>query len=495
MASSVRRLPMVLAALALAGCGTVIQPNLGPDTAKRDAYDATPTLPNAIAVGISMRDRYLDKIDGQIAWERGIGVGLIGATTIAADMAMRGVGRSEVLGLGLAGAALYTSSNWLFSKPQQLIYAAGASAVQCALDVTQPWHMAEAARPDLRAEVAQIRQGVTEIDQILAKRSGTPSPAEQAARAAVQRARELLPKTTEWFQAIDGAGAALRSSLMAIQLQVTDAYLANSPNLPGLVEQLGKSLPATGSKIVGVPLAPATVKTSAVKGQDELERKAEALDSLVTSVDRSLSSIDLTPDPARLKLCKVDLRQVGLALQHTPAGALAVRPGSAATVVVSGGALPYRAEWIGTRPPDSVALKIETGQGFVTVDAKPGTPSNKYKLLVLDAGAGRDMIDVVIGDGGGAAPSSPAPVVARTAGTASAPDPTVRKVQQRLMAEGITSVSIGGVSQPLSVDGRTGPVTFEAIRAYFRKQGSQENQIPKDNGKLLKDAISTFGIQ
>ncbi|NMQ29790.1 hypothetical protein E4Q23_19700 [Candidatus Accumulibacter phosphatis] len=497
MAPPIQRLLLVLLALALTACATVIQPNLGPDIIARQAYDAAPTLSNAIALGTSMRDRYLDKIESQVAWERGVGVGLIGAATIAADLAIRGVGSSEVLGLGLAGAALYTGNNWLFSKPQQMIYAAGASAVQCALDVMQPWQLANASRPDLRANVARIALATAEIENVLATRTGRPpTPAETIARSAVERAHAVLPPAKELLNAFDGAAVALRSSLMAIQFQVTNAYLANSPSIQGLVDQLGKSLPATGSKIIGVslPSVAESKNTSAVGGQDELAGKAKVLNALVSAVAESIVTVDIHPNEDKLKLCNVDLRQAGLAMKHSPPGALAVQPGGAATVVVSGGVLPYRAEWIGTRPPDGVALKIESGQGFVTVEARAGTKPGKYQLLVLDAGPSRDAIEVAIGDGGGATPSPASPVV-KPVSSASAPKTRVQKVQQALIAQGIKTVNVDGKDQPLTVDGRMGKVTVEAMRKFFHDQGAKDNQIPTDTTQLLKETADTLNIK
>lgn len=98
-------------ALPLATCATVIRPNLGPNMVARQAYDTVATLPNAFALRTSMRDHYLDKIESQVAWERGVGVGLISAAMIVTDLAMRGVGSPEILGLGLASAALCMGSS------------------------------------------------------------------------------------------------------------------------------------------------------------------------------------------------------------------------------------------------------------------------------------------------------------------------------------------------------------------------------------------------
>uniref|UniRef100_UPI000D34B24D hypothetical protein n=1 Tax=unclassified Variovorax TaxID=663243 RepID=UPI000D34B24D len=410
-----------------------------------------------------------------------------------------------MLGLGLAGAALYTGGNWLFSKPQQMIYAAGASAVQCALDVTQPLQMADARLPSLRSDVAQIQGDAAELERLLGGRV-VKTPGEISARAAIDRAKALLPAAQDLVGTLDGAAFALRSSLSAIQLQVTNAFLANSPNLQGLVEALGKSLPATGSKIIGVALPPMP-KVSFTAGSPEentLADKARALDALVGRVDKALAGVNLKPGDDKLKLCSVDLKQAGLAMKTVPAGPMTVQPGAAATVVVSGGVLPYRAEWIGSRPPEGVALKIESGQGFITVEVKKDVKAGSYRLLVLDAGQGRESIDVVVAGSGAASspasPTSPASPASPTspdnkATAAAAPDPTLRKVQQALIDKGLTTVRVDGKDEKLVADGRMGKISFAAMQQYMRNEGAKDDAIPGQPGQLLADVASMLAVK
>lgn len=400
---------------------------------------------------------------------------------------------TEVLGLGLAGAALYTGGNWLFSKPQQMIYAAGASAVQCALDVTQPLQMADARLPSLRSDVAQIQGDAAELERLLGGRV-VKTPGEISARAAIDRAKALLPAAQDLVGTLDGAAFALRSSLSAIQLQVTNAFLANSPNLQGLVEALGKSLPATGSKIIGVALPPMP-KVSFTAGSPEentLADKARALDALVGRVDKALAGVNLKPGDDKLKLCSVDLKQAGLAMKTVPAGPMTVQPGAAATVVVSGGVLPYRAEWIGSRPPEGVALKIESGQGFITVEVKKDVKAGSYRLLVLDAGQGRESIDVVVaGTGTASSPASPD----NKATAAAAPDPKLRKVQQALIDKGLTTVRVDGKDEKLVADGRMGKISVAAMQQYMKNEGAKDDAIPGQPGQLLADVASMLAVK
>lgn len=494
MTALVHRLLVIFAVTALSGCASVIQPNLGPDPGVAKTYDATPTLPNAVAVGASMRERYVAKIEDQIAWERGIGVGLIGATAVAADLAIRSVGASAVLGLGLASAAAYTGSNWLFSKPQLMIYTAGANAVQCALDTVQPLQEPYENRGELRAKISETVTKIDEIERLL--RPGQPaSKIEAVARAMIDRANGLLPVARESLSVLDGATTGLRSSLSAIQTQVTNAYIANSPNMTALIESLGKSLPAMGSKIIGVSLPAIAVPDAklANTSSPELDAKVKELDGLVARVAQITASVNVKPGDDRLKLCNVDLKQAGLSMKLAPAGDVSVQPGGAGTVVASGGVLPYRADWIGARPPsDQIGLKIESGQGFITVDAKAGAKADSYQLLILDAGQGREVVNVVI-KGSSATASSPATQVLRNPPSI---DPKVQRVQQELIAKGIKTVKVDGKDATISADGRMGNITIEAMRQFFKDQGTNvtDDQIPKGD-QLLKEVSQLLGIK
>lgn len=486
MTLHVRGLALLLMTTVMAGCAAV-QPTFGPEPTAEKAYDSAPTLQNAIAVGTSMRERYTAQVENQIAWERGIGVGLIGGAAIAADLAMRSVGKAEILGLGLAGAAAYTSGNWLFSKPQQLIYAAGASAVQCALAAMQPLQIPYQDRDELKTKINEIVTTVDEIDSYLLVTGNQTARSE--AIAAVRRANALLPAAREALALLDNAGGVLRSSLSVIQLQVTNAYINNSPNMQGLVASLGAALPAMGTKIIGVSLPPVPPPgTNVAELSSPLKKKTEELNQLVARVARIVESVSVKPSADSLKLCSVDLKQAGLSMKIIPAGDLLVRPGSSGTVVVSGGVLPYRAEWIGERPTsDQVSLIVESGQGFITIDAKPGAKPSSYQLLLLDAGQGREVVGIVISG------EDVKQLTPKSAKPTSSPNSTVRRIQQALIDKGFGVVKVDGRDVTLVADGRNGKITIEAMRQFYRRQGATDDQIPKGD-QLVKEVAQLLQV-
>lgn len=494
MATLVRTLLALLTTVLLSGCASMIKPNLGPDPEIARAYDVAPTLTNAIAVGTSMRERYTAKVEEQIAWERGIGMGLIGAAAIAADLAMRGVGQSEILGLGLTSAAVYTGSNWLFNKPQQTIYALGASAVQCALDVIQPLQEPYGSRDELKTKIGETVATVDEINRLLGARDPTTT-SEARARSMVDRANTQLPVARDALGVLDSSPGRLRSSLNAIQVQITSAYVANSPNMQVLLESLGKALPMMGSRIVGMPLPVSASDAKSLRSSSapELERKTGELDQLLTRLSQIVASANVNYSEDKLRLCNVDPKQVGLSMKLTPIGDLSVELGSAGTVVASGGALPYRATWIGPRPPgDWVTLTVESGQGFITVEAKAGAKEGAYQLLIADNGQGREVVNVVIKNSGTIQPAK----VAVRAGASTLPsiDATVQRVQQALIGRGFDTVTVNGKNATLIADGRMGEITTEAMRRFLKNQGAADNQIP-DGDQLFKEVAQLLGIK
>jgi hypothetical protein len=460
------------------------------------AYDASPTLDNAINVGASMRDRYLGKVEEYAMAERGVGLGLIGSTAVAADLAIRSISSTSVLALGLVSAAGYTANNWLVSKPQQKVYAAGANAVQCALDAMQPMIKPYRDRDTLENELNAMNSLADELR--LMKPNGT-SLNEAKGRLLLERATTLDAAGKDALALIDTAPGTLRASLALIQTQVANAYIDNSPQLQALLDSLGKALPSTGGKIIGVTLsgvpAPATSRAAETSSPD-MDKKVDDLEQKIQHVSRMIDAVNAKPSEDRLKLCQVDVKQAGLLMRFFPSSELTVKAGGASSTSVTGGVLPYRIEWVGARPPtDQVDKTIESGQGVITVHAKAGAKPDNYRLLVLDSGQGRELLNVFVVTAD--ATMSAAKMTAKLAGTqAAVPDPLVKKVQGKLIEQGIKTVKVGDKDRLLIADGVHGKVTEAALVQFYQSQAKDVpvEQIPHGE-KLLKDVAGILGIK
>jgi len=502
----------VVALLLLSGC--VLVPALEPNKAKVTAYSENPTLTNAVAVAESLRSNYTKEVKDQIVTERVMAIGLIAATTVAADMAIRDVSKHDVLGLALGTGATYTATNFLVSKPQQYIYAAGANAVQCALDTVHPMRVAFLKRSRLETLIKEIDTASRDLETELATITKLdPDLIEgQRASAVMQEAKGIKALATDALIAMDNAGGDLYSALGRIQNQVTQAISANSPNLQSLMQQLGSALPALGSQITGVVLpavpemkAKGTAKTatspSAVKSLLAATKKVEELDAEAQLI---IAAVQAKPNAESLKACSVDLAQAGLTMKVTPSDEVAVPSGKAATFSVSGGVLPYqRATWIGSAPSiDEVQLTTETGAGLVTIVVNAGAKAGKYMLLVRDSAQGRETVNVSITNSSedAAEATDETKKTAKKAEEQCTVVPKLEEVQKKLIGLGFQNLQVTGKARILTADGCHGEITDTAMREYLTKQSGSGAPIPADalpvsREELFKTVKESLGIE
>ncbi len=479
-----------------------MQPHLGPDLEVARTYDGQQTLQNAIAVGTSMRDRYTSKSDKSIANERWMGLGLIAGSAVAADLAIRSVGSSEILGLGLAGAAGYTANNWLNSNPQRLIYSAGIRAVDCAIAAVQPLQEPYAQRDALRRKIDLIDAHARQLDSLLGHYR-QPLPAESEARSAIDLAdRTLLPARKALLQ-LNSAPGKLRSSLSDIEKQVRDAYILNSPDMSKLLESLG-GLAAIGNKIAVPTPETQTSKTMTANALDsdprnvEILRQTAVLKGLVEEVIEIISMINAAGGEDA-KTCDVDLKKAGLEMTVSSSN-LTVRTGGSASLDVSGGMPNYSARWTSTHPSAAdVTYSVEGAKGSILVEAKASAKAATYKLLVMDSQHGREIVIVTVAE---ADPSARETSSASTKNKAVQPqasqqDPLLKKIQQALIDKGMKTVTIDGNTETLVADGLGGPITTAAMEGYFRAAAGTpvaDDQMPEGD-ELKREVARSLGVQ
>ena len=495
---------MALGLLVLPLTGCVVVPALEPDDKLVADYSSDPTLPKAIKVAESLRDAYTGEVKDQIVTERVTAIALIAATVVAADMAIRQVSESEVLGLTLGAGALFTGTNFMVSKPQQYIYAAGANAVQCALDAVHPMRVAHSKRASLEGLIKKMDLDIRNLESRLLLFKTVDIEEAQRGRAVAQEAKNILPVAREALVALDNAGGELYSSMGRIQAEVTRAISANSPNLQSLMQQLGNALPALGAQITGVALpAPTDTKAATKSAADPAE--LAKLVALITAVEADLADLQLIisavqakPSADKLKTCSVDLQQAGLTMKVIPSGTLSVAAGTTAPVSIAGGVLPYQpATWVGSAPPaDKVELATETGAGIVTIKTKADAPAGTYMLLLRDSAQGRETVNISITATSGGNTTSPN---GQKSASKCVEIPQVKKVQQALISKGITTVKIGDESKPVEADGCPGPVTDQAMRTFLKSQGENgapvpDDAIPTSRDKLLKEVSDILEI-
>jgi hypothetical protein len=492
------------------GCGTVVDPELSPDPTLAKAYSDAQTLPNAVALGESMRTQYAEKVEDQILLDRAVGLALIGAVSSVVGLGATGGPATAIIATSLGAGALFGADSFLSSKPLQFTYAAGANAVQCALDTMQPMIVAYGSRDRLKTLIDGTPDGTTQAlsvkigkaEQLMSGFSASAiSPIYVRASAAVQSARSILDPARQALNAMNGSGGLLRSSLASIELQVTNAVINTTPSVSALAESLGVSLPAIG-KAVNVPPVPTpTVKATpgipaltANADEVELEKVTAELEQAVAEMTTIISAVNERPSADKLKNCNVDLGQAGLKMTVDPSGEVAVPAPSGATpnlvtIRASGGILPYRANWIGLTPPsDQVSMTVESGQGVVVVTVRKGAQEAAYGILIQDAANGSASTTIRVVASGGA-------VVRASAPAATCPkDPKVERVQRFLLDQRIdevTNVMVNGEKKTLTADACYGEVTAAAIRTFLKKKNVADDEMPTDQQGLL-DSMAGF---
>jgi len=485
------------------GCGTIVDPELSPDQSTIDSYNDDQSLPNAVKIGESMREQYASKVEDQILLDRSVGLVLIGAVASVVGLGATGGPATAIIATSLGAGALYGADTFISNKPLQFTYAAGANAVQCALDTMQPMVIAYDSHDQLVALINGDKASgqdalAVKIGNVQTLMNGYPenarSPAYFRGAAAVEAARSIQQPARNALNAMNTAGGKLRSSLASIELQVTNAVINNSPSISALAEALGVSLPSIG-KAVAVPPMPSMDKNkAAVNTSNDLDAPlTEAvtdLEQTVAELTTIISAVNEQPSADKLKTCNVNLDQAGLTMTISPAGetTVAAPSGNEPNLVIiqaDHGILPYRpSKWIGVVPPsDKIDIATETGQGTTTITVKKGAPAGAYGVLIQDGANGVATTSVRVTAPAGAAGNAP--------NTACAEDENVKKVQAFLIEkQDIKQATVSGVVKPLTADGCYGDVTAAAIHFFFKeKKGMTDDQIPTDRKKLLEDAL------
>ncbi|WP_374369525.1 hypothetical protein [Dongia sp.] len=528
------------AMLSLNACA-VLHPEIAPEQDKVDAFDATGALPDAVRLADSLRAQYIDKVEDLILLDRSIGLLLIGAAAAAAGIGATGGPSTMVLGLGLGGVAGYTANSFINPRPQQFIYAAGAQAVQCALDVMQPQIVAYRDYPRLRllllggkvddktpkeAELRPLAALIEDLRWRIGDNGDVQSETMIRGQSALERAEKTLAAGMNALRVMNGAGEQLRSSLRLIEGQVAQAIVASSPTVESLAASLSSSLPPLVQKFTASQ-APATSKAATDAAAANAEKQTSAkhdtaikeltdeIEGRLPEIDAIVSFVEASPSVERLATCRVDTKAAGLTMAVTPTSDVSVTAPAGTTPVivtyqVSGGVLPYRANWNGTQPPaEEVEMAIESGQGIITVQVKKGAKPATYGILIKDAANGQQSVTLRIaeagksagagtagaGVAGAGAAGAGADTAAAGAGAAAAARPTcfdekTKKVQDFLLSQKVTDVLIAGASFPVTNEGCFGPVTRAAIYHFLVDvNGTAPAAIPTEQAPLLEMVI------
>ena len=126
---------IIVAALFASGC-SVYRPYVKPCAKIPD--DRATTYEEGLKYAVSAREAYESAASEQAWIAPAMGTLLIPVGAASLGLGLSGVTGDALLGLGLGGATLLGLGTSLPSKPRQMAYLVGASAVDCAIRVTRP---------------------------------------------------------------------------------------------------------------------------------------------------------------------------------------------------------------------------------------------------------------------------------------------------------------------------------------------------------------------
>jgi hypothetical protein len=463
----------------------------------QSAYDTDPTLPNAAKIAASLRDQYQSQVHDQIVLNRTTGLLLVGAAGAAAGLGSLGVAKNAVLGMTLGGAAAYTGTTYLSTSQLESVYAAGANALQCALDVMQPMQVAYGQRDNLVHSLQTIQPLITTMQTKLLGLPLSQAPDVMRARYDVEIAQRELAAGQRALTTLDSGGADLRDAVSRITGFVTSAIIEGSPSLANLEVNLAKSLPTVAQNIGG---ATTGAGPAPAKGQNEdnfSDTDFAGLESAVATLHQIDAMVFARPQGDRLRNCAAGLSTTGLTMSVFPDDATVkladIQNSTTVTFHVVGGALPYQgANWIGAQPGDSVSqpAMADSGKGLFTVAVSKTAPLGDFDIVFFDnAGASQSAtLHIAQGAPHAVTPQRPPPPPT----LACTPDASWAAIQNRLVTDSIPPFA----KTPKLVDGCFGATTATATTLWLATLGKMPlSTIPPNQAGLLATAKTVMQIK
>jgi hypothetical protein len=436
----VRLLPG-LAALALGGC--VINPYVS-HKVPAELKDPYSSLPKATEYAVHARNRMAGKAQDYAFMNNGGGALLLNVAGLAAYRGFRGDHEANVAALTMGGAALYGTQQYLYRKPREAIYWAGAGALTCAIDIAAKSNVAALEVPTLRASLATANEAHAKLADkstnlhlaLTSARQGCATDKEWAAldatamllldraskEARTLRAQRIESRLRRLELSGRLAGVVLVGATDSIVDAVNSQLVAEQPD-PATLARLVSSLKMPALEVAAPP--PAVTPPPAPSPAAAFNALAERLKSLASSVDLTAGcqlqgvqaayrALDMAYSPveeaysslekqleyveaavfppvgAAPKQCAITRSQALLPFDIALAqeGAQALGQGSELLVPIVGGVAPFKAPPAALPVKGSLSARAETADDgsyrfriTASQDATPGT----YALIASDA--------------------------------------------------------------------------------------------------------------
>jgi hypothetical protein len=394
----------------------------------------------ASAYAARVKQRYRDALGDQAKIQNWLGIGLIPLSAAAMGLGVSGAHTTDILALGLTGAAAFGTVTWLSNRPRSAAYVAGIKAVTCAEQAVTPLalpdllpggrfedqlaNLGEWLRvvtqdiPDVQASIARLERELETLD--VADRAPF-KPLVDEARQEVTAAKSLVASAeTAYFtgrslsQIVSGLGRRLADAVDGIVATV-DGLIADTQRDPQALATIVSNLGGAYGVLTTVP---DPLKSAAAKkdgaAQSATERaprkpgaRDEKFDTVVKRHDQLISDLTtLRSDSAgleaarrevaavinsiskdaplkALEACGVKPGDVVTALVIDPAGPLPLSKSGTTGFVVRGGVPPYIATVAG--PSSGVTLSLAGTFSAYNVTASKDAASGTYVVTVSDS--------------------------------------------------------------------------------------------------------------
>jgi hypothetical protein len=403
------------------------------------APDERQSFNDALLYANDVREDMGEKAREYAVLNNGGGAMLLGVAGLAAYRGFQGGHEANIAALTTGGAAFYGAQQYLYRKPRETIYWAGAGAVTCAIGMASKAKVGEQEATDLTARLVEqdgrrkaVAEGGDQLRSELRAAAGTCS-AQSTWKKLETSSTELLAKTDAMdlrHQRIDNrirrlrlagrfAGANLINATDAI-LDVVNLQLAAEQPDPASLAQLVSRLKMPALEGAAAPApeggdkqAPGAAGAGATpprpqKGMQEalnvcdqakvqrtlgtLIESYAVLDEAYSSMESDLDLIvaNVSPPGETSKSCVISRAQTLLPFDIALAqdGAQVLDQGGKLLVPITGGVPPFKAMLAGPLAKGSVSATAEAADdgGYrFRLEASEDVPPGTYAVIASDA--------------------------------------------------------------------------------------------------------------
>ncbi len=525
-------------AISLISCKSTIDPYLYAKTSANKHYDLSKyggnlRLKTAIRFAIDQKELYHNALSHQAILNAGIGLALIPITAVASYLGLRNTGRGArdaIAALGISGAGIYAAGSYFRSRPRELVYLAGAAAIDCVLATMEPITSESENVPIFRAYLfggpldpgnknspvssslpALISKMEVQILRVEELYSGRQTALTTIARQQVGRARTIWKDALATDAAFRAAPDRIARSVQRIRTEVDKAVATTLPDFAALAATLAKSIPTSAAQITGVDLGTPKITKIVIPdtgirnagprqgkrladqrriASSRLQSVLSELENSLVFLDRAISAVAKKPDLEILKGCGVDIAKAGLTFAVTPSPDAVFNVGSAdvtQTLILSGGKVPYSWTWEGLQPPAAAKIVVSNvtyapnATGAVMVTVPKGTSASEYILRFSHGAEGTRRVRIVVANAG----KTPTRTTSNN-NTNTTEQKIIKSVQKLIMDFGY-KYKLDGKEINISITGKFDNITKSALlQAFDIFISNYKNQ---DDKKIIINSI------